>query len=90
MSDEKKLGAVSAAMLDKALPLASFIGRSFVLQGTRYAMLDGVVAEVFKTEVIPWGPGEREVLVAWATPPGEDRPIAAIVLPHQFGSEVHP
>ena len=67
------------------MSLQEYVGRSFVLQHTRYGALDGLVGKVTETRSIPTIEGERDVLVVEV--PGAEFPRAIVRL-HNFASEV--
>lgn len=65
--------------------LHDYVGRSFVLQRTRYGALDGLIAKIVRVETVPSLKGDREVLVAETS--SEEFPVG-MVMPINLGAEV--
>ncbi len=61
--------------------LKLYVGKTVILQKTKYGELDGVRARIIGTIRIQWGSGKKEVLLAETEHPVITR---AIVLPSQF------
>lgn len=69
----------------KPTNLADYVGRTFILRKSKYGVLDGLTGTVTKVERVPWGTGEKDVLIV-DVPTSDFSP--AIMLPTQFASEV--
>lgn len=74
------------------MKLQDFVGRSFVLRGTRYGALDGLVGKVIEVQTLPVGVDPatdalvfQEVLVVET---GSSEFPSAIMKPEQFAEEV--